>query len=526
MKNRSFITKLLIIALLTGVFQVSCTKLDEEVYSNLTGEVLFDDPDNLIYAFGAAYTNLYRLVGHKYGMVGHEAGTDLLVVPQRGGDWYDGGEWHRYHRHTWTPAEGYVSHWWTNIYAGVNICNKLIDQFDASGLESAEAAIAELRALRALYYFWLIDIFGNVPIVDKYDVPADYKPPTNSRQEVYDFIEGELLLGRTDDDGNEWAPVLPLLSKETGLSIYSRINYYSAYTILAKLYLNAEVYTGTPQYEKALAACDTVYNSNLFSLESDFFSNFGSDATASPEHILGVPFDQVYAAEFEIHLFTLHYSLQDHFKLQSATWNGICAQEDFFNSFEETDVRRNGLLHGEQYDDEGNLIEDPGYEKFQPGQVFDPDGPGLDLTPAVNMLEPNCLRQAGARVAKFPYIEDSDRYTGNDFPIFRFADILLMRAELLVRTSGDLGVALEMLNMVRTRALVDPLAEVTLENILAERARELYAEGHRRSDLIRFGAYLNTRWEKEEMSADYVTLWPIPEGQIDANPNLDQNPGY
>jgi hypothetical protein len=517
MKRISFSAKIIIVTLFLGIFQQSCTKLDEEVYSDLTGELFFEDPDNLIYAFGAAYTNLYWLIGHKYGMVGKEAGTDILVVPQRGGDWYDGGEWHRYHRQTWTADEGYVSFWWLNCYAGINKCNQLILQFSTVEGETSQIAISELRALRALYYYWLVDLYGNVPIVDRFDYPVDYKPATNTREEVYNFIETELL------------EAMPLLSKITGLQMYGRVNYYAAYTILAKLYLNAEVFIGTPKYQEALAACDTVINSTNYSLEADFFSNFAGDATTSPEHILGVPFDQINAQGFEVHLFTLHYSLQNKYGIQSATWNGICAQEAFFNSFEETDLRRNGLLYGPQFDAEGVQITDPSFEKFDPANPtnpIDPDGAGLNLTPNVNMLEPNCLRQCGTRVAKFPFIDGSDRYMSNDFPIFRYADILLMKAELLWRSGGDLGEALALVNQVRTRAGVGAMTDISADSLLAERGRELFAEGHRRNDMIRFGKYLEPRWEKPDVSADYIKLWPIPTSQIQANPNLTQNPGY
>ena len=507
--------KILLVILLIGVVQQSCTKLDEKVYSDITGEKLFEDPENLIYAFGVAYTNLYQLTGHKYGVVGMDAGTDILVVPQRGGDWYDGGEWHRWHRLTFTPDEGYVSRWWNTIFFGVNTCNRLIFQFESLEDIDATPAIAELRALRALYYYWLIDLYGNVPISTEFDVPADFKPETRSRKEVFDFIESELL------------DVMPFLVKETGLAYFGRMNYYAAQMVLAKLYLNAEVYTGTAQYQKGLNACDSVMAGG-YSLTGDFFANFEEDATLSTEYILGLHFDQIEAPAFEVHLFTNHYNMQSVFGFQDACWNGICAQEKFVNSFEEVDVRRNGLLIGLQYFPDGTPVEDPSYEKFDPTDPtadFDGD-PHLDHTPEINMLEPGCLRQAGARVAKYPFIEGSDRYTSNDIPIFRYADLLLMKAELLLRSGGDMGEALNLVNEVRARANATPFTELTYENRLAERGRELFAEGHRRSDMIRFGAYLGTRWEKPDVSPDYVTLWPIPQSQIDANSNLVQNPGY
>lgn len=517
MKKLILPIKILFVTLAILVSQQSCTKLDETVYSDLTGEKLFENPDNLIFAFGLAYTNLYQLVGHKYGMVGIEAGTDLVCVPQRGGDWLDGGEWHRWHRHTWTPSEGYVARWWNILYFGVNTCNRLIFTFENLEDVETEGAISELRALRALYYYWLVDLYGNVPIITQFDVPVNYKPETNSRQEVYDFIESELL------------EVKDKLSKETGLNMYGRVNYYVANMILAKLYINAEVYTGTAQWQKALDACDTIIASNQYSLSGDFFDNFIADASGSPEVIMGVPFDQVEAPAFEIHLFTLHYNLAAKYGFTEGTWNGICAQEAFVNSFPEGDLRKNGLLFGPQFDNDGNPIQDPSYEQFDPTdptKPIDPDGINLNLTPEVNMLEPNCLRQAGARIAKFPFIEGSDRYTSNDVPIFRYADVLLMKAEILVRMGGDLSEALGLVNQVRARAAAPGLSEVTLENLLTERALELYAEGFRRSDMIRFGVYFDTRWEKDEIDDSHVSIWPIPEAQMNVNPNLIQNTGY
>ncbi|NOZ47080.1 MAG: RagB/SusD family nutrient uptake outer membrane protein [Chlorobi bacterium] len=521
MKKFKTTIKIILASFFILLFQPSCN-LDEDVYSDITGEALFSNPDNLIFAFGTAYTNFYQLAGHKFGLIGMDAGTDILCVPQRGGDWFDGGEWHRWHRLTWLPSEGYIERWWNILYKGISSINELIPQFQGLEDVDTEPAIAELRALRALYYWWLLDIYGNVPLIAPDVIPYVENTGNNTnaeqgRKDVYNFVESELLAA------------LPYLSKETGFEYYGRINYYVANMILSKLYINAEVYTGTAQWDKALTACDTVIESGIYSLAPDFFDNFQEDASGCPEVMLGVPYDQVNAQGFEIHLFTLHYNLTDKYGIEESAWNGLSAQEAFFNSFDSTDLRRNGLLFGQQYDNEGNKIEDPSFERFDPQNPQspkDPDGAPLNLTPEINMLEPNCLRQAGARIAKWPFIEGSNRYTSNDFPIFRYADVLLMKAEVLLRNGGDAGTALSLVNEVRQRAGIADLTSVTLDDILAERARELYAEGYRRSDLIRFGKYLGTRWEKDDVSPDYVKIWPIPESQMNANPNLTQNPGY
>jgi hypothetical protein len=503
------------------IIQPSCTKLDEEVYSDLTADKFFADTSNLIYAFGVGYTSLYDLVGHKYGMQGSECGTDMLIVPQRGGDWLDGGEWHRMHRHTWVPDDNMFNHWWTNIYAnGISTCNSLIYQFESLEGVDVTLAVSELRALRALYYFWLVDKFGNVPIVDYFIGPS--KPYTSSRLEVYNFIETELL------------EAMPYLPKVTGLPMYGRINYYTAQMILAKLYINAQVYTGTPQWEKAMIACDTIINSGLYNLSGDFFANFMADASGSQEVILGVPFDEIKADKFEIHLFSLHYSLQQKYGFTAATWNGICFQESFFNLFAANDIRRNGMLFGPQFFDDGTPVTDPSWETFSPSQPFDPDGAQVNLTPFVNQLEPNCLRQCGARVAKFPFITGSPRYISNDLPLFRYADVLLMKAECLLRLDRA-GEALPYINEVRARAAADELTEINYVNLLEERGRELFCEGHRRSDMIRFADmipadhpmnYFAPRWEKENVTESFRTLWPIPQSKLDVNENLDQNFGY
>jgi hypothetical protein len=489
--------------------------LNEEVYSELNSDLLYVNPDNLIYAFGGAYTNLYQLYGPKY-MIGRDCGTDLLCVPQRRGDWYDGGEWIRYHRLTWNSNEKYIYATWLALYNGIDTCNKMISIFEEMPSKKVLSSIAELRALRAFYYLQLVDLFGNVPLVIKSYNSESNLPKATSRDSIYLFIEKEL---------NE---VIPALSKKTGSEFYGRINYNVAQMTLAKLYLNAEIYTGTAKWELAEACVDTIIKSSVYQLTAESSSNFIADASNSKEILLAIPFDKNNAPSFEIHLFTLHYLLTSNYGITSVAWNGICAQESLFNLYETADDRLKGLLYGNQYNGNGEQFLDYEYTGWgvpDPNRPRDPDGAGLNLTPNINMLEPYCLRQCGTRIAKFPFIEGSTRSTSNDFPIYRYSDVMLMKAELRFR-AGDNNEALSWLNQVRIRSNAKALSVVTEKLILDERARELFCEGHRRTDLIRFGKYLDARWEKNEISPNHVTLWPIPANIIESNKNLIQNPGY
>jgi hypothetical protein len=513
MKNFKRIYILLLGCVLATTF--SCTNLDEEVYSDLTGDTFFDTEENLLRAFGTSYTILYQY-GAQYSMPSLDVSTDLFAVPTRGGDWLDGGRWQRLHRHEWTTNEIYVDNMWGFIFNGVNICNQLIFQFELSGGDLADNAIAELRALRAFYYWWGVDLFGNIPIETEFDVPDGYLPTPNTRQEVYDFIEAELL------------EVAPLLTEEVGAVTYGRMTKYAALTTLAKLYLNAEVYTGTAQWQKADDVLNQIIDANKYDLAPSYFDNFKVDASGSPEAILAVPYDDVFATGLTLHYFSLHYQHQEKFSLQATPWNGICALEEFYNSFEDDDDRRNGLLAGPQYGPDGvTQLTDPLYEPFDPTNpagAFDTDGPGLNLTPAINELEPRALRQAGARLGKFEIEEGIDADNSADYPIFRYAEILQMKAETQWRLNQP--DAVDYLNLVRDRANLDPLMTINEDVILAEKAKELYIEGQRRTDLIRFGKYGDAWWEKEMTDINCVSLWPIPQGQIDANPNLVQNPCY
>ncbi|MDQ3534126.1 MAG: RagB/SusD family nutrient uptake outer membrane protein, partial [Bacteroidota bacterium] len=463
-----------------------------------------------------AYTHLYSYGGNGTIFPLQEVTTDEMVVPTRGNDWEDGGNWRRLHTQTYTVEDDRVVGGWNFVFGGVNNCNRLIFQFEELGTPEAEAFIAELKVLRALFYYWGMDMYGNIPIVDRFDVEPGFLPTTKSRQEVYNFVESEILAN------------IDVLPRETGVSTYGRINYYVAQTILAKLYLNSEVYIGTPQWEKANAACDVIINSGAYGLTTGYFENFITQNRGSREFIFAIPYDEVFATGFNLPMITLHYGSQQTYNLTAQPWNGFCSLQEFYESFEDNDIRKNSFIVGPQFTAGGEPVMDPGYEApnaDDPGRPVDPDGPHLNFTPEINELFPRAIRQAGARIGKWEFAIGATPDLSNDFAIFRYADVLMMKAEALWRMNPGNTEALGLVNEIRERAGVDPFDALSAENILAERGREFFSEVHRRTDLIRFGRYNDPWWEKPQ-TPPHVNIFPVPRAQRDANPNLRQNPGY
>lgn len=502
---KKYIGKTLLFLSFMMMISPSCTDLDEELYSQVTTDRFYQTEDDFISALGAAYTNLYGIFGNYYGL--QEVSSDEMIVPQRGQDWYDGGHWVRLHDQQYTPEDPLINGGWSFCYNGINACNRLIEEFEAvrTSLEGSESLISELKVLRALYYMWLLDLYGNVPIVDRFTVPTDFLPTNNSRQEVFDFVESTVIAN--------------IDNLETDLSIanYGRITKWAAYSLLAKLYLNAEVYTGTPRWQDAVAATDSIINSGNYSLESNYFTNFETDNSGSLENIFVIPYDQIFAQGMNVHMRTLHYANTATYNLQAQPWNGFSSLQEFYNSYEDDDVRKANFLVGVQYSASGDTLFDPGANN---SPVF--------FTPEINEQEPNARRDAGARIGKFEIAMGATSNLSNDYPIFRFGDIILMKAEALWRQNPGDGTALGLVNQVRTRNgnnPIEPFTSLTADNILAERGREMFSECYRRQDLIRFNRF-NEPWAFKEASPEYVNIFPIPRPQLNANNNLNQNPGY
>ncbi len=517
MKKLSLFGKLMLPMLFLATFNNSCTDLDEKLYDTVTDDNFLKTEEEFISALGAAYTGLYALGNHGSYFSVQETSSDEAMIPTRGADWGDAHQWVNSHEHDFKPGDSNINNAWGFLYGGVATCNRLIAQFttlkDAGKVTPALADkfIGELRTLRALYYYWLLDTFGNVPLVTSFDVPSDYKPKTETRLTIYNFVESELR------------DAVPALSKSNDGTTYGRMNYWAGKTIQAKLYLNAEVYSGTARWAEAAAAAGEIISSGLFSLETSYRTNFvnNNGYPNSKEFILAVPFDEVFAQGQNIAQMTLHYGSQLTYNLKEQPWNGYCSLQDFYNLHDDADSRKINFIVGPQFASDGvTPIIDGSVE------AADPDGPQVNFTPEVNQIEPNALRQAGVRIGKYEFKSGASANLSNDMPLFRYADVLLTRAEALWRVNNGDAEALQLVNQVRDRSIKNAaFTSLNAQNLLDERGREMFYEGVRRQDEIRFGVYGNPT-EFMPGSAKTKEIWPIPGPQINVNPNLVQNPGY
>ncbi len=523
-----------LISILSLFLIYSCTDLEE----NLVGEITEDISLQGISAGGAGQGGgplagaFGKLRDGSAGHFGHysmqELPTDEMVIGAKGGDWFDGGILIQMHQHTYDATNGIINNTWNQAYGGINSVNELLaGDLDANGE-------AQMRSLRAYFYLRLMDMFGNVKIVT---TPGSDAPQV-SRQEVFNFVESELLAALGVSSVTRG---MDLSGSALGVDANAyRINTYGALGVLAKLYLNAEVYTGTARYEEADIAASYIIDSGAYQLCGDgcevpnlgkrpavdsdpamlegYAAVFAANNQGNPEHIFTIEYDEVTAGGMNFAMMNLHYSSQFTYNFDSQPWNGYATLEEFYNSYEAGDKRRaNNFLVGPQTDFGGSAILD---------FAADDEDIVLNYTPALNELAPNYLREAGARPAKFSYKILGRPDMDNDYPVIRLGQIYLIRGEARARAAGDWSLAEPDVNVVRARAGVSPMSGVTAESFLAERGREMFAESVRRTDMIRFGVYNDTWWEKPA-SDSHVNLFPIPFDAIQAaNGTLTQNPGY
>lgn len=489
---------------------VSCTKLDQKVYSVVPDENFWQTPDQIAAGLAPAYQALTGIPDGDVRDLNEIPGGEI-IVPTRGNDWYDNGNWQALWTHNWKPDFGPINNAWGALFNGIGKANFTLSVVNSlpTPPSNIDNINAELKVLRAYYYYMAMDMFGNVPLVT--DFNTDPNSVTNSdRKAVYDFIEKEIKDNIT---------LLP----DKDPSTYGRMTKWGAHMLLAKLYLNAQVYTGTPHWAECIAECDSVINSGKYSLTGNYLDNFAVNNEGSTENIFVVPFDKINIGGNNWEMRTLHYQSNLTFNLTGSPWNGYCSTADYYNQFDDADSRKSMFLVGQQYASDGVTP----LTDIQTGLP-------LKFSPFVLQLSnpSDSFRLAGVRNVKYHPESGTAGNQSNDMVIFRLADAYLMRAEAKLRLGTDLAGALDDINLIRARAYGGTnhnwtMANLTLANIYAERQRELSWEGWNRQDAIRFGTFGNARTPGKTADGDtHWQIFPIPAPQISSNPNLKQNPGY
>jgi starch-binding outer membrane protein, SusD/RagB family len=515
---------------LTGLLALmlapACTDLTEVPQSSITPNNFYRNETEAVGGLASVYAGLRNLDEEYYNV--SEISTDEMIVPTRGTDWYDNGKWLDIHRQTWSansPAGlDNINAAWTQMFNGVARANVVLDAMQNVNFDSKPTIVAELRVLRAIYYFSLMDLFGGVPIV----CPETANPichgieieprERNTRAEVFKFIEDELTAARPD------------LPDKWDASMNGRITKGGVDALLASLYLNAQVFTGTvteaglqkgtARWQDAIDASDRILNSGLYSLATDWRSNFRADNGNSPENILAVKFLNQPGLGLHFVMESLHYN---QYSGGTTPWNGFSTLADTYASFDPADQRKQIFLAGPQV----NVVTgQPALDRAGNPLIFDPNIAD-DASAAENI---------GVRIVKWPVDPAHvDQENGNDYAMYRLAEIYLIKAEAL-NELGQGPAAVALINVVRARAFSPPKPLATTlsqqqirDAILQERLFELTAENKRRQDLIRMDKFISGAWAFKSAAAQaqpYRVLFPIPQTQLGTNPKLIQNPGY
>lgn len=521
----------------------SCTTLENENFSAIVADDFNPTKDDVAALIGSGYTGWGETLLLWNGIWRtQEVTADEIVIPARPNGWVDGGVFKRLHQHSWYKEDDAIYQGWFRTYSGITNCNKLIFQVDSGVIpltpEAKIKTLAELKVLRASYYYVLLDLYGNVPLSVDFNVPEGFLPKQSSRKEVYDFVVSEITSN------------IAVLDESKNKEYYGRFNKWAAYTLLAKVYLNAEVYTGTAKWAECQAACQAVINSGLYTLESNQKNVFITENQNSSEIIFAIPIDSKYSSNwnaFDIHLQTLQPSNQATYNLKQTPWGGMCAIPQFINSFDPDDSRlKDNFIYGQQFSSSGVPLKcTMGALAGQPLNYIN-SVPSIDASQEIH----------GYRFGKFEIAMGTSNILSNDFPLFRYADILMMKAECLLR-SNKADEAAQIVTQIRQRAfLANPVkavvtgaqllagstydygrrdtyqttneggADIQYGRFLDELAWEFNQEGRRRQDMIRFGVFTTKSWFSHNASADYRKLYPIPQAAMLTNGNLKQNTGY
>lgn len=530
MKIRNIInSKIGVAALAFTMVLTSCEKdLDRFPKSEITSNNVYNDFANYKGVLAKAYAGL-AISGQDGGdgradVGGIDAGTSNylrqyfqmqeLPTDEAIMAWNDG-NLPDIHNMTWGANNEFIRAIYYRIMYQVGVANELIREtsddklssrnITGSNAEEARLYRNEARFLRALSYWHAIDLFGNVPFVTENDKIGSTLPKQISRADLFKYLESELK-------------ELETLLKDPRTNEYGRADKGAVWMLLAKLYLNSEVYTGTAKYAEARTYAEKVIGAG-YSLKSNYASLFLADNHLNnPEVIFSVNFDGLKTQTWGGTTFIIHAGVggsmdANNFGINGG-WSGLRSTKNFVNLFPSTDGSQDarGRFHSA-----GQDLEINNFSTFTEGYPF------------IKFKNVTSTGVAGS--------DASGNFVDTDFPMFRLADAYLIYAEAVLRGGGgSTATALGYINSLRTRANASTISasNLTLDFILDERARELAWEAHRRTDLIRFGKFTSATYlwpfkggaKNGKGVEDYRTLYPIPSSDLIANPNLKQNTGY
>lgn len=564
--------------LLSSILLASCS-LDETPRSKFSEEEAFSTP-KLVYVNTVA--NVYSSIGN--GLYGSDGGSvhtfqefssDASMIPGRQGDWVDGGAWQNIFLHNFESSVSKYNDVWNNLYRVIGLANSSIDRLNKYLGEHPEYAdyVYELRALRAVYYYYVMDLFGQVPLVVSSEVSANEVEQSN-RSDVFKFVTSELA---------ECIPHLSDSKSQNEGEYYGRITKAVAYMCMAKCAINAPVYTiddttptsysafvGTDKSGKATASeeqgktvsemgkninitldgetrnawetavyCADQIASLGYRLQPSYADNFIVANQNSVENIWTRPNDCVnYKIEDYNIVRTLHYNHGGAIGYQG--WNGACSSKQqmlvygYGTANPDPRLKLNFYTDKDYMEETGKAVEDGATDK---PLEYMPLAVKVDFSAAD---DPHAMKCAGARMKKYEFDKSTtQQYSfNNDLVIWRYADALLLKAEAEYRM-GNKAEALTIVNEVRGRVAATPRTELTLNDILDERMLELAWEGVRRPDQIRFCTFTEPTADRfkgvthnasagdyNDDTQGYTMVYPIPYAVLNLNKKLDQNPGY
>ena len=564
--------------LLSSILLASCS-LDETPRSKFSEEEAFSTP-KLVYVNTVA--NVYSSIGN--GLYGSDGGSvhtfqefssDASMIPGRQGDWVDGGAWQNIFLHNFESSVSKYNDVWNNLYRVIGLANSSIDRLNKYLDEHPEYAeyVYELRALRAVYYYYVMDLFGQVPLVVSSQVSANEVAQSN-RSDVFKFVTSELA---------ECIPHLSDSKSQNEGEYYGRITKAVAYMCMAKCAINAPVYTiddttptsysafvGTDKSGKATASeeqgktvsemgkninitldgktrnawetaayCADQIASLGYRLQPSYADNFIVVNQNSVENIWTRPNDCVnYKIEDYNIVRTLHYNHGGAIGYQG--WNGACSSKQqmlvygYGTANPDPRLKLNFYTDKDYMEETGKAVEDGATDK---PLEYMPLAVKVDFTAAD---DPHAMKCSGARMKKYEFDKSTtQQYSfNNDLVIWRYADALLLKAEAEYRM-GNKAEALTIVNEVRGRVAATPRTELTLNDILDERMLELAWEGVRRQDQIRFCTFTEPTADRfkgvthnasagdyNDDTQGYTMVYPIPYAVLNLNKKLGQNPGY